>query len=65
MLHIALFPLYWIAVTPAGWIMRLIHDPLHRQWDPEAETYLTVPASRKAVRKRRQGRLEVRNESSS
>lgn len=45
MLHVVLFPLYWIVITPAGWVMRLVHDPLRRRWDPNAETYLTVPGT--------------------
>ncbi len=43
MRRIALYPLYFLVITPLGWLITLIHDPLHRQWDPKADSYLTVP----------------------
>jgi hypothetical protein len=51
MRHILLAPLYFLVVTPIGWILRVVHDPLHRAWDPKAESYLTAPRPRgRAVR---------------
>lgn len=46
MRRVALYPLYFLVITPLGWLMALIHDPLHRRWDPKADSYLTVPPRR-------------------
>lgn len=46
MRRIALYPLYFLVITPLGRLMALIHDPLHRRWDPKADSYLTVPPRR-------------------
>jgi hypothetical protein len=35
------FMLYYLVVTPVGLLCRLVHDPLHRKWLPQAASYLT------------------------
>jgi hypothetical protein len=39
---------YFLVATPAGWLSRLVHDPLSRRRDPTATTYWTMPTSRRA-----------------
>ncbi|MER5768951.1 hypothetical protein [Streptomyces sp. NPDC001985] len=34
--------LYYLVVTPAGLLSRLVRDPLTRRWNRSAETYWTV-----------------------
>ncbi|GGO05652.1 hypothetical protein GCM10010116_11090 [Microbispora rosea subsp. aerata] len=34
-----LFLLYYLVVTPAGLVARLVRDPLARRKDPDAATY--------------------------
>ena len=37
---IILFLLYYLVVTPIGLLCRIIHDPLHRAYQPQAPSYL-------------------------
>ncbi|MCH0541608.1 hypothetical protein I3F58_18980 [Streptomyces sp. MUM 203J] len=43
--HLALALLYYAVLTPAGACVRLLRDPLHRDWDAGCPTYLVfLPA---------------------
>jgi len=55
-----LFLAYFLMITPAGFLCRLIRDPLHRQPDRRAASYWTLladqdpPGGRAAVLERDQ-----------
>ncbi|HEY4025565.1 MAG TPA: hypothetical protein VGO86_03960 [Candidatus Dormibacteraeota bacterium] len=36
---VLLFVTYWLFVTPVGLLLRTVHDPMRRRWDPRARTY--------------------------
>ncbi|MEV5428054.1 hypothetical protein [Streptomyces sp. NPDC052701] len=42
--HLALAALYFAVVTPAGWCVRTVRDPLRRSWDGARTSYLDDPA---------------------
>jgi hypothetical protein len=38
--HLLLTLIYYLLLTPLGWLMRLVAgDPMRRLWEPEADTY--------------------------
>ncbi|HYW79699.1 MAG TPA: SxtJ family membrane protein, partial [Thermoguttaceae bacterium] len=38
--HVILAIVYFLVITPIGLLMRMLgHDPMHRRFDPDAETY--------------------------
>jgi hypothetical protein len=41
---VLLFLLYYLIVTPIGRVCRLVRDPLHREWNPDAASYW-IPAA--------------------
>ena len=39
MRRLLLFLAYFLLIVPVALVTRLVHDPLHRRWNPRAETY--------------------------
>jgi uncharacterized membrane protein len=36
---VMLFIAYYLVVTPAGWVSRLVRDPLARRWEQRSDSY--------------------------
>ncbi|WP_196942763.1 hypothetical protein [Streptomyces sclerotialus] len=49
---VLLFLLYYLVVTPAGLLVRVFHDPLHRARQPHRNTYWIPSTERSRTRKR-------------
>jgi hypothetical protein len=39
MRNLILLPLYYLVVAPLSLLIRLVHDPLRRSWQPSASHY--------------------------
>ena len=39
--HVILVLLYFVVVTPVGWLMRRFHDPIERRFERDARSYWT------------------------
>jgi hypothetical protein len=40
--HVILALLFFVIVTPVGWLMRRFHDPMQRRFDRDARSYWVV-----------------------
>ena len=40
--HVILVLLYFVVITPVGWLMRRFHDPMQRRFEKDARSYWIV-----------------------
>ena len=49
MWSLLLAPLYYLVVTPAGAVSRLVRDPMRRRWNRRTTSYLTTTGKSRKV----------------